>query len=99
MHESIEKIQKGERIINEACSHLNETLKNLIEDKRKIYQKLTIGTSQMKEKIISFDEINTEYHALLILLKEKEEFLSSDKRMSKIKNTISMIKVYYIYII
>ena len=64
-----------------------------MEEKKKIYEKLTFGTEQMKEKIMQFDQINKDYHVLSALLREKEEFLSSDKRIAKIKNTIKTIKV------
>ena len=65
-----------------------------MEEKKKIYEKLTCGTEQMKEKIMQFDQINKDYHMISALLREKEEFLSSDKRIAKIKNTIKTIKVY-----
>jgi NIMA (never in mitosis gene a)-related kinase len=88
-----ESIKKGEKNINEACYHLNDNLKTLVEEKKTIYAQLQQCTESMKEKIASFDKINKETHKITTEIKEKEDFVLGDNKINKLKQTIQSLKL------
>ena len=90
---SIINLQKGEKKINDACVHLTENLRDIVANKKNVYEKLTQHTDRMKEKISYFDELNKKLHNLNQMITEKEQDVLGNARKNQLSKTIERLKV------
>jgi chromosome segregation ATPase len=94
-NESIINVQKGEKKINEACVHLTENLRDIVANKKQVYEKLTKHTDMMKDKISHFDDLNKKIHNVNQMIAEKEQDVLGDNRKNQLSKTIEKLKVWF----
>jgi len=92
--QAIINLQKGEKTINDACVHLTENLREIVANKKQVYEQLTKSTDRLKEKISYFDELNKKLNNINQLIAEKEQDVLGNNRKTQLANTIARLKVF-----
>lgn len=93
LEDEMDSIRRGEERMNVICGGLIDQLKEIVENKRVICERLKELSDVMQKKIDVFDTLNKKYQSVTEDLAGKEEDLFGNIKLQKVRQGNTLLQV------